>query len=166
MANCAKCGSELLPGAAFCGACGATVAAAAPPPAAPAGAPSTPSAAGSGGLPSNVAGALAYFTIIPAIIFLVVEPFNKDRFVKFHAFQCLFLAAAMFVFGVLYLIVSVVVNFIPVVGTIIGIIMWILIVVIQLGLLALVIFLMYQAYNEKKFKLPFIGNLAEQQAEK
>jgi uncharacterized membrane protein len=166
MANCAKCGTELLPGAVFCGSCGASTAAAAAPPAAPASAPNAPSAAASGGLPPNVAGALAYFTIIPAIIFLVIEPFNKDRFVKFHSFQCLFLAGASIAFGIAYMIVSVLVNFIPVVGTIVGIVMWGLIVIIQLCMFALIVFLMYQAYNEKKFKLPFIGNLAEQQAEK
>ena len=166
MAKCPNCGTELLPGAGFCGSCGAPTAAAAAPPAAPASTSSAPSAAASGGLPSNVAGALAYFTIIPAIVFLVIEPFNRDRFVKFHAFQCLFLAGASIAFGIAYMIVSVVVNFIPVVGTIIGILMWVLSLILILCMIALMAFLMYQAYNEKKFKLPFIGNLAEQQAEK
>lgn len=161
MANCAKCGSELLPGAVFCGACGTTVAASAPPPAAaPAGASS---AAASGGLPPNVAGALAYFTIIPPIIFLVVEPFNKDRFIRFHSFQSLFLAAAMFVLMIGMMIVSFIIGMIPVIGTIIAILLWPL---VSLGMFALVIYMMYQAYNEKKFKLPFVGNLAEQYADK
>jgi len=33
---------------------------------------------------------VAYITIIPAIIFLVMEPYNKNKFVRFHAFQSLF----------------------------------------------------------------------------
>ena len=45
----------------------------------------------------NVAGMLAYVTIIPAIIFLVMEPYNKNRFVRFHSFQCLFFAVALIV---------------------------------------------------------------------
>ena len=45
----------------------------------------------------NVAGMLAYFTIIPAIIFLLIEPYNRNRFVRFHSFQCLFTAAALIV---------------------------------------------------------------------
>ena len=49
------------------------------------------------GLADNVAGALAYVTIIPAIVFLVLEPFNKKRFVRFHAFQCIFFAIAWIV---------------------------------------------------------------------
>jgi hypothetical protein len=41
-----------------------------------------------------VAGMLAYFTIIPAIIFLLIEPYNRNRFVRFHSFQCLFVAVS------------------------------------------------------------------------
>ena len=162
MANCAKCGAALLPGAGFCGSCGSQVAAAAPaaPPPPPSGAPST---AGSGGLPSNVAGALAYLTIIPAIVFLVIEPFNKDRFVRFHSFQCLFLAGAIIALQIGLFILSFIIGMIPVVGGIALLIMW---PVVMLGLFGLIVFLMYQAYNEKKFMLPFIGNLAEQQASK
>lgn len=162
MANCVKCGTALLPGAGFCGSCGAAVPAAAPAPA-PAAHSSAPSTAGSGGLPSNVAGALAYFTIIPPIIFLVVEPFNKDRFVKFHSFQALFLNAAVFVLMIGLTILSFIIGMIPVVGAIVALLLW---PIIGLGLFAMFVFLMYKAYNEEKFMLPFIGNLAEQQASK
>jgi uncharacterized membrane protein len=37
---------------------------------------------------------LAYVTIIPAIVFLVLEPYNKRRFIRFHSFQCIFFAIA------------------------------------------------------------------------
>jgi len=37
---------------------------------------------------------LAYVNIIPAIVFLVVGPFDKNRFVRFHAFQMIFLVVA------------------------------------------------------------------------
>ena len=161
MANCTKCGSSMLPGAAFCTACGTPVAAAPAPSATPSSNASSPAA--SGGLPPNVAGALAYFTLIPPIIFLVVEPFNKDRFIRFHSFQSLFLAAAMFVLMIGMMIFSFILGMIPVVGAIIAILLWPL---VSLAMFALIIFLMYKAYNEEKFMLPFIGNLAEQQAAK
>ena len=94
MAACAKCGTALAEGATFCGSCGTAVTAAGAAPASGGAAPTgAPAAASSGGLTSNVAGALAYLTIIPAIIFLVADPYKQDRFVRFHAFQCLFLAA-------------------------------------------------------------------------
>ncbi len=46
------------------------------------------------GLSDNAAGAIAYITIIPAIIFLIVEPYNKNSFVRFHAWQSIFLGIA------------------------------------------------------------------------
>jgi uncharacterized membrane protein len=161
MAACAKCGADLKEGATFCGSCGAPVAAAAgAAPASGGGAPAgaTPSAS-SGGLTPNVAGALAYLTIIPAIIFLVMEPYNKDKFIRFHAFQCLFVAAASFVifFGLGIF------SLIPIVGWILGLL---LMPLLGLAIFCLILFTMYKAYNNEKFKLPVIGNLAEQQADK
>ena len=48
----------------------------------------------SAGLTDNVAGALAYVTIIPAIVFLILEPYNRKRSIRFHSFQCIFFAIA------------------------------------------------------------------------
>jgi len=158
MAHCAKCGAALLEGAGFCGSCGSPVGAVGGPPPASPGALST---AGAGGLTSNVAVALAYFTIIPAIIFLVVEPYNRDRFVKFHAFQSLFFNLAWVVIMIAMLIVGAILGMIPVIGIIIDIILWLL---VGLGGFAVWVFTMYRAYNNEKFMLPIIGNLAEQQA--
>jgi uncharacterized membrane protein len=155
MAFCAKCGAQMAEGATFCGSCGAAVGgatASAPTPSAP-----TDSAQASSGLAPNVAGALAYFTIIPAIIFLVVAPYNRDRFVRFHSFQCLFLAAAAFVLFVALGIFAM----IPFVGWLVGLILFPL---LGLAMFALVLFTMYKAYNNEKFMLPVIGKLAEEQA--
>jgi uncharacterized membrane protein len=46
------------------------------------------------GLSDNVAGGLAYITIIPAIVFLIVEPFKRSSYVRFHAWQSIFLFVA------------------------------------------------------------------------
>jgi uncharacterized membrane protein len=141
----------------FCGSCGAPVGVVAPS----AGAASA--AASTGGLAPNVAGALAYVTLIPAIIFLVMEPYNKDRFIRFHSFQCLFFAAGWIVLCIAMMIVGFILAFIPVVGWILDLLLWL---VIGLGGLLLVIFLIYKAYSGQKFMLPVIGNLADQQANK
>ena len=53
-----------------------------------------PAAAVNDGLSDTAAGALAYITIVPAILFLVLAPYNQKPFVKFHAFQCLGLGVA------------------------------------------------------------------------
>ena len=153
MAFCAKCGAQVADGTPFCGSCGAAVGGAAPVVATSTG----------GGLTPNVAGALAYVTIIPAILFLVMEPYNKDRFIRFHSFQCLFFAATMFVASIVMMILGFILAFVPVLGWILDLILW---ATLWLGSIALVIFLIYKAYNNEKFMLPVIGNLAEQQASK
>jgi uncharacterized membrane protein len=149
-------------GTTFCGACGAAVGAAAPgvtapPPAAPA------AAASAGGLEPNIAGALAYVTLLPAIIFLVIEPYNKDRFVRFHAFQSIFFNVAwvVLIFGMI--ILGIILALIPVLGWILDILLWF---IIGLGGFVLWIILVYKAYNKEKFMLPVVGKLAEQQASK
>ena len=159
MAFCAKCGAQLAEGVTFCGACGAPVGAAATPAAM---APAATASAG-GGLTSNVAGALAYVTIIPAIIFLVMEPYNKDRFIRFHSFQCLFFAASMFVISIPVVILVAVLAFIPVLGWILDLLLWLVFI---FGSLGLVIFMIYKAYNNEMFMVPVIGKFAEQQASK
>jgi len=111
--------------------------------------PTTPQSVQSG-LSTNAAGTLAYVTIIPAIIFLVAEPYNKNSFVRFHSWQSIFLGIAMFA-------ADIVLSFIPVVG-------WLLIPFVMLGFLIVWIICMMKAYKGERFKLPVIGNFAEQQA--
>jgi len=136
MPYCAKCGTMVPDGAAACPSCGQAQA-------------STASTSSGGGLAPNIAGALAYIWII-AIIWLVLEPYNKDRFVRFHAFQSLALTVAWFGF---YMVLA----FIPIIG-------WVLIPFAMLGGLALWIFCLYKAYNNEQFKLPVIGDWAMSQA--
>lgn len=161
MAFCGSCGAQMQDNAAFCPACGASSkagsgatagAAPAPAPIATSGSP----AATTGGMSDNVAGMLAYVTIIPAIIFLVIEPFNKNRFIRFHAFQNIFFHVAWFA---LWMILAFV-GHIPVLGWL-TILVWPL---IGLGGLILWIVLVLKAYQGHMFKLPFIGDMAEKQA--
>jgi uncharacterized membrane protein len=102
------------------------------------------------GLSDNAAGALAYVTFIPAIIFLVVEPYNKNSYIRFHSWQSIFLGIAIFA-------IDIVLTVIPILG-------WILLPFAMLGFLILWIICLVKALNGQRFKLPFIGNLAEKQA--
>ncbi len=112
----------------------------------------------SSGLQQNIAGLLCYITFIPAIIFLVVEPYNKNRFIRFHAFQCLFLTAASFIINIGF---SIVVNLMP---GVIGGLLSLLGLLIPLAFLAIWLLVVFKAYNNEMYKLPIIGDLAEQQA--
>jgi uncharacterized membrane protein len=122
--------------------------------------PSTPGTAPSG-LASNVAGMIAYVTIIPAIIFLVLEPYNKDKSVRFHAFQSLFFHIAWLIVIVAAMLVGLILQLIPVVGWILDIALWL---TIGLGGFALWVFLLVKAYGNAKFELPVIGRMAAQHA--
>jgi uncharacterized membrane protein len=146
MAFCTGCGKEVPAGAAACPSCGQ----------ASAGAAVAAPMASSSGLTDNVAGALAYVTLIPAIVFLVMEPYNKNRFIRFHAFQCLFLHGALIALWIALTLVAM----IPVVGLIL-IPVWF---VLWLGSVVLWVILVLKAYQGQKFKLPGIGDIAEQQA--
>ena len=158
MAFCAKCGASMAEGVTFCAGCGAPVEAAVPGVPAPAAASAAP-----GAMASNVAGLLAYVLgFITGIIFLVLEPYNKDKFVRFHAFQSIFFNVAMIVFWIAYTIVSTVLGVVS--FGILGIVMALLGLVVFLGILVFWVFLMYKAYNNEKYMIPYIGKLAAQQA--
>lgn len=143
MAFCPTCGTQIADGATCSKCAGAGQGAGAPAPTAV-------------GLTDNLAGALAYFTFIPAIIFLVVEPYNRNRFIRFHAFQCLFLTGALFAVGIALGILSMI-PFLGIITIPLHFLLW-------LGTLVLVLILMLKAYQGQKFKLPVIGDMAEQQA--
>jgi uncharacterized membrane protein len=103
----------------------------------------------SSGLSDNAAGALAYVTIIPAIIFLVMEPYNRNPFIKFHAWQNIFLCIFMFVLGII--------GIIPILG-------WL---ILFLGMAVAFVFwiiAIINAYKGVMYKIPIIGNFAEKQA--
>ena len=74
------------------------------------------------GLSDNAAGAIAYITIIPAIVFLVMEPYNRSPYVKFHAWQSLFLGIALFVFSFI--------NIIPILGQLIFLVAFVVLFVV------------------------------------
>ncbi|HUM06051.1 MAG TPA: DUF4870 domain-containing protein [Terriglobales bacterium] len=149
MPFCPNCGTQIADGAA-CPKCAPGTQAAPPPSAAPSG------GTAASGLTDNVAGMLAYVTIIPAIIFLVMEPYNRNRFIRFHSFQCIFAAIA---WTVLWIALGII-GQIPVLGWA-TLLLWPL---IGLGGLIVWILLLLKAYQGQMFKLPVIGDMAEKQA--
>jgi uncharacterized membrane protein len=105
----------------------------------------------SSGMQQNVAGLLCYLVWwVTGIVFLIIEKENK--FVRFHAWQSIFTFAAI-------TIVQIILAFIPIVGWILGIIVWILSIVLWA-------ICMMKAYRGESFKLPIVGNIAENQVKK
>ena len=123
----------------------------------------TPPPATSAGMQNNVAGALAYLVgIITGIIFVVIEPYNKIRFVRFHAFQSVFFSVACIVISILLTILSGIMFSIGGFGMLQ--LVWWLFLLVRLAMFLAWLFLMYKAYNNEEYKLPIIGDLAAKQA--
>jgi uncharacterized membrane protein len=104
------------------------------------------------GLSDNVAGALCYlFGFVTGIIFLILAPYNQSKFVRFHAFQSIFLNVAWFVLWILLGLLThgLIIFLSPLIG-LAGIVLW--------------LYMMYSSFNNRKIKLPVIGDLAEKQA--
>ncbi len=91
------------------------------------------------GLQQNVAGLLCYLLWwVTGIVFLLIEKDNKV--VRFHAWQSIFTF-------VVITVIQIILAFIPFVGWILGILVWI-------GSVILWIYLMYSAYQGKMIKGP------------
>lgn len=139
MPFCAQCGTEAA--GKYCPSCGA------PQGASPAAAP----------LEENVAAALCYLLwALTGILFLVLEPYNRNRTVRFHAFQSIFTFVALFgCFAVLTIL-----SYMPFVGLLFSM-LTVLYPLFGFGLWATLI---CQAYRGQRWVLPVIGPLAEKQA--
>ena len=156
MAFCSKCGSAVSEGTAFCSVCGS--------PASSAGAPATPPVPAAGvagaGMSSNVAAALSYF-FITGIIFLLMDQFKNEKFVRFHSFQAIGYGVVVTIFWMVW-------NRIVFAGIFSLGFFWTMIALvntlISLAIFVFWLFLMYKAYNNETFKLPVLGDWAAKQA--
>jgi uncharacterized membrane protein len=115
----------------------------------PMGSDLNPTEATTTGLDPRLAGLLSYLLgFISGIIFLVIE--RKSSFVRFHAMQ----STVTFI-GLLA--ASIVAAIIPLLGPLLA---W----VVQLVSLVVWILLMVKAFQGEVYKLPVIGDMAEERA--
>jgi uncharacterized membrane protein len=153
MPFCSKCGADVS-GVRFCSKCGAPV----EPAGGPIGGGGSSSSADSG-LSDNMAGALAYL-FLPAILFLVIDPFKGRRFVRFHSFQAIFYTLATWV---VWIAINTVATLLSVVAGL-GFLVWMLSPLVTLATMIIWVILVVKAYQGQEFKLPLIGDLAAKQA--
>ena len=110
----------------------------------------------------NVAAALCYLLgVLTGILFLVLEPYNRNPVIRFHAFQSIFVWIAAVVLGMAVSVLAYPIAALPFIGWLIDILLWL---AFSLGVVGLWLFLMYKAYNRERFVLPVIGIWAEKQA--
>ena len=162
MGFCAKCGATLTEGSGYCGSCGSPVAPGIQGEASGPQVVTTSPSVSSTGLTSNIAGALAYVLgPITGIVFLVLEPYKRDRFLRFQPMQSVLFCMAAFVFSIAWGIV---------VRIMISVSGWTAVVLTPIGLVISLpyflfwLFLTYQAYSQREYRIPFIGAIAAKQA--
>ena len=103
------------------------------------------------GIDENVEGLLCYIVgWVTGILFLILE--RENKFVRFHAAQSLatFLPLSVIV---------VIVGMMPFIG-------WLLAGPISILMLILWLFLMFKALKGERYRLPIVGNFAEEVANK
>jgi len=169
MSFCASCGTALAEDIRFCQSCGSPTTSTGPT--------SVSASAGSAAvvaissppnveqktMETNLVGALTYLAgFITGVIFLVLDPYKSNSFVRFHAFQSIFFNVAWIAFWILWMILSAVLT--PLTAGVFGLIALPLILIFSLAGFGIWLFLMYQAYQQKLFKLPIVGKFAAQQA--
>ena len=120
----------------------------------------TPTPAASSGMANNMAAALSYITIV-GIIFLFIEPYNKTRFVRFHAFQSIFFCVAAIAIEIGWMILTTILTMIS--KGFLGLILFPLSLLIYFGIVVCWVVLVVKAYGNQEFKLPIIGELAAKQ---
>ncbi len=147
MAFCAKCGAQVAEGATFCSGCGAAR-----------GSGGGAGAAAGTGLDENVAGLLSYVVgWVTGLIFFVID---KRPFVKFHAAQSMVTFGAIFV---LYMILAIFMSMTWMMGAgIIGtMVSFAVYPIIGIASLVAWVLCMVKAFQHERFKLPIIGDIAE-----
>ena len=111
------------------------------------------------GLDANIAGALSYFFgLLSGAVFFAIE--TESRFVKFHAMQSMLASVAAIVLWIVYMVLATILVHIPVLGWIAMLLLW---TGLALGMLGLWLFCMFKAFQGERFKLPFLGEVAEKQ---
>jgi uncharacterized membrane protein len=115
-----------------------------------------------GGISERLAGALAY-TMLAAIIFLLVAPYSSNRFVRFHSFQGIAFWLGFIVLMAGLRIAGVMLFFLPALG---HLLVFLLSMVAILGFVILWLVLVVKALQGEMLQLPLIGAYAESQATK
>jgi uncharacterized membrane protein len=105
---------------------------------------------------SHVIAALSYLLgFITGLIFLYVEPYNQDEFVRFHARQSIGFSVAWFAISVILGV------FIAVLPQFLSVILSFLLDIIDIALAVYWIFLMYKAYIGERYRIPELADIVD-----
>jgi len=107
------------------------------------------------GLSDNAAGAISYFTFLPAIAFMLLPNYKESAYIRFHAWQSVLLCMTAFVFDIVLGSIALLSLFLGTaafaytlrVFSLLWLVLWLVCVI--------------QAANGKRFRIPLLGTIAE-----
>jgi len=107
--------------------------------------------------PQNyVIAALSYLLgFVTGIVFLYLEPYNQDEFVRFHARQSIGFSIAWFAINIIFGV------FIAVLPHALGTILGFLEALINIALACFWLFLMYKAYTGERYRIPELADVID-----
>jgi len=111
-----------------------------------------------GTTPQNqVVAAAAYLLgFVTGILFLYLEPYDKDEFVRFHARQSIAFSVAVIAINIVAS-VFIQIFYFSFLGRLLGGLLWL----VDLALAIMWIFLMYKAYSGERYRIPELADLAD-----
>jgi uncharacterized membrane protein len=105
---------------------------------------------------ANVIAALTYLLgFVTGLIFLYLEPYNQDDFIRFHARQSIGFSVAWFAIAVVFGV------FIAVLPHGLGALLNFILTLIDIALAVYWLFLMYKAYNGERYRIPEVADIVD-----
>ena len=106
-------------------------------------------------IPSNVAGAISYFTFVPACVLLLAPRYKESPCIRFHAWQSILLCMAAFGLDIVLGSMALLIPSLNTGGlaysfrilSLVWVVLWVACVI--------------TAFRGKRLKLPLLGRLAE-----
>jgi uncharacterized membrane protein len=102
-------------------------------------------------------GALAYFTLIPAVALLSIPATRRSRFVRFHAWQSILFMVTSALILVAMRIIFTLVSIVPFLGSLFA---WLLAGVVFLAIVTLWAVLVIKTLQREAYETPWLGHLA------
>ncbi len=105
---------------------------------------------------ANVIAALTYLLgFVTGLIFLYLEPYNQDEYIRFHARQSIGFSVAWFAIAVVFGV------FIAVLPRGLGSLFNFILTLIDIALAIFWVFLMYKAYNGDRYRIPELADIVD-----
>jgi len=105
---------------------------------------------------ANIIAALAYLLgFVTGLIFLYLEPYNQDEFIRFHARQSIGFSIAWFAIAVVFGV------FIAVLPHGLGALLNFILTLVDIALAVFWVVLMYKAYNGERYRIPELADIVD-----